>query len=146
MDKRRFEEPTKLPWKDTRPGDQPRRGETNDPPRATGHLTQGSGTAMNKTPGEHREPGRYELRIRGHLDDCWAEWFEGLALTRESDGTTRLRGPVIDQAALHGLLSKVRDLGVTLISVSPIDEPGDVASTHKPTKPSAVHGSRNKEN
>ena len=101
---------------------------------------------MNRTPGEHREPGRYELRIRGHLDDCWAEWFEGLALTRESDATTRLCGPVIDQAALHGLLSKGRDLGVTLISVSAIDDPGDVASTHKPTKPSAVHGSRNKEN
>jgi hypothetical protein len=74
-------------------------------------------------PGTHHEPGRYELRIMGHLDDCWAERFEGLALNCESDGTTTLRGRVIDQSALHGLLAKVRDLGVTLISVNAVNDP-----------------------
>lgn len=69
------------------------------------------------------EPGNYELRLSRHLDDHWAEWFGNLALTRENDGTTTLRGPVADQAALHGLLIKVRDLGVTLISVRAIDDP-----------------------
>ncbi len=68
-----------------------------------------------------REPGNYELRVGRHLDDHWTEWFGNLALTREKDGTTTLRGPVPDQAALHGLLIKVRDLGITLISVRAID-------------------------
>jgi hypothetical protein len=62
-------------------------------------------------------PTRYEIRIRGHLDDRWSEWFDGLSFTRESDGTTILRGPVADQAALHGVLRKVRDLALPLISV-----------------------------
>jgi hypothetical protein len=62
-------------------------------------------------------PG-YELRVAGHLDDHWTTWFDGMALTHEDDGTTTLRGTVTDQAELHGLLSKVRDLGATLISVT----------------------------
>jgi hypothetical protein len=65
----------------------------------------------------------YEIRLKGHLDDRWAEWFEGLTITLEEDGDTLLTGPVIDQAALHGLLKKVRDLGIALVSVSPL-EPG----------------------
>ena len=69
------------------------------------------------------EPGSYEIRIKGHLDGKWAAWFEGLTITLEEDGTTLLTGPVIDQAALHGLLKKVRDLGLPLVSVSPV-EPG----------------------
>ena len=63
------------------------------------------------------EPGRYEIRIKGHLDDRWANWFEGLTLSREDNGETRLTGPVADQTALHGLLRKVRDLGLALVSV-----------------------------
>jgi len=63
------------------------------------------------------ESGRYEIRLKGHLDDKWADWFEGLTITREDNGETRLTGPVVDQAALHGLLRKVRDLGLPLISV-----------------------------
>ncbi|MBF6611897.1 MAG: hypothetical protein IVW55_02080 [Chloroflexi bacterium] len=63
------------------------------------------------------EPGPYEIRIKGHLDDRRAVSFEGLTLTREGSGNTLLVGPVIDQAALHGLLRKVRDLGMPLISV-----------------------------
>ena len=65
-------------------------------------------------------PARYELRVQGHLDQHWSAWFGGLAITHEDDGTTTLRGLVTDQAALHGLLAKVRDLGVTLISVRPL--------------------------
>ena len=66
-------------------------------------------------------PGRYEIRLKGRLDARWATWFDGLSLSHKSDGTTVLSGPVIDQAALHGLLSKVRDLGLPLISVTQID-------------------------
>lgn len=62
-------------------------------------------------------PG-YELRIAGHLNDHWSTWFDGMILSHEDDGTTILRGSVTDQAKLHGLLAKVRDLGVTLISVT----------------------------
>jgi hypothetical protein len=65
----------------------------------------------------------YEIRVRGHLDARWANRFEGLTITLEEDGNTLLTGPVIDQAALHGLLKKVRDLGLPLVSVSPV-EPG----------------------
>jgi len=72
---------------------------------------------------DHYEPGIYEIRIKGHLDEKWADWFEGLTITLEDNGDTLLTGPVIDQAALHGLLKKVRDLGLPLVSVCPI-EPG----------------------
>ena len=71
-----------------------------------------------------RAPARYELRIQGHLDQYWSNWFGGLTLIHEDDGTTTLRGAVTDQAELHGLLAKVRDLGTTLISVNTIDTPG----------------------
>jgi hypothetical protein len=67
---------------------------------------------------DHHQFGRYEIRIEGHLEDRWANWFGGLTITWEDNGETRLTGPVIDQAALHGLLKKVRDLGMPLISVN----------------------------
>jgi hypothetical protein len=63
-------------------------------------------------------PGRYEIRLKGHLDSRWSAWFDGLTLTNESDGTTIICGPVADQAALHGLLQKVRDLGLPLVSIT----------------------------
>jgi hypothetical protein len=63
------------------------------------------------------EPGLYEIRIKGHLDSHWMDWFERLTITREENGDTVLTGPVADQAALHGLLRKVRDLGLPLVSV-----------------------------
>lgn len=72
---------------------------------------------------DHHEPGHYEIRIKGHLDNRWADWFDGMSITLETNGETRLTGPVVDQSALHGLLRKVRDLGVRLISVNRI-EPG----------------------
>lgn len=66
-------------------------------------------------------PAAYRLRVDGHLDDRWSAWFGGLTLARESDGTTSLGGPVSDQAVLHGLLMKIRNLGLILISVEAID-------------------------
>jgi hypothetical protein len=63
------------------------------------------------------EPELYEIRIKGHLENRWANWFEGLTITALDNGETLLTGPVVDQAALHGLLRKVRDLGVPLLSV-----------------------------
>lgn len=60
----------------------------------------------------------YQIRIQGHLDQRWASWFDGLALTHDKDGTTLLQGHVADQAALHGLLTKVRDMGLPLVSVT----------------------------
>jgi hypothetical protein len=71
---------------------------------------------------ERREstPTLYEIRIKGHLDERWANWFGGLTFTHESDGTTTLQGKIADQAALHGLLSGIRDLGLPLISVQQI--------------------------
>lgn len=59
----------------------------------------------------------YHIKIQGHLDRRWSDWLEGLALTHEPDGTTTLSGPIADQPALHGLLIKIRDLGLELISV-----------------------------
>ena len=64
----------------------------------------------------------YEIRLQGQLDQRWSDWFEGFTLAIESDGTTTLTGPVTDQAALHGLLRRVSDLGVTLISVNELDK------------------------
>jgi len=69
---------------------------------------------------DHYEPGVYEIRIKGHLEDRWAAEFEGLTITLEKDGDTLLTGPVVDQAALHGFLKKVRDLGLPLVSVSQV--------------------------
>jgi hypothetical protein len=66
---------------------------------------------------DQHEAGRYEIRLKGHLDDRWAAWFDGLSLSRESDGITILRGRIPDQAALHGLLQRVRDTGLSLVSV-----------------------------
>ncbi len=67
--------------------------------------------------------GLYEIRLKGHLDNRWADRFEGLTITLEDNGDTLLTGLVIDQAALHGLLKKVRDIGMPLVSISPV-EPG----------------------
>jgi hypothetical protein len=71
--------------------------------------------------GDHDSPGRYEIRLKGHLDSRWAAWFDGLTLSCESDGNTLIEGPVVDQAALHGLLQRVRDTGLPLISVEHVD-------------------------
>lgn len=72
---------------------------------------------------EQDSPRVYQIRIEGHLSSQWTDWFGGLTVTLEDNGNTLLTGPVIDQAALHGLLKKVRDLGMPLVSVIPV-EPG----------------------
>jgi hypothetical protein len=69
------------------------------------------------------QPMLYQIRIKGHLGCQWTDWFEGLAITQENNGETLLTGAVIDQAALHGLLKKVRDLGMPLLSVNRV-KPG----------------------
>ena len=69
---------------------------------------------------------RYVIRVKGHLDSFWQSWFENLSIAHESDGTTLLSGPIRDQAALYGLLFKMRDLGLTLLSLdasAPIQPP-----------------------
>lgn len=79
-----------------------------------------------RTPTPHGlEAGRYEIRLTGRLDAHWTAWFDGLTVSHESDGTTVISGPIADQAALHGVLQRVRDLGLPLVSVIRIepDEP-----------------------
>jgi hypothetical protein len=66
------------------------------------------------------QPAVYQIRLKGHLGNQWTDWFGGLTITLEEDGNTLLTGPVIDQAALHGLLKRVRDLGVPLLSVAQV--------------------------
>jgi hypothetical protein len=80
--------------------------------------------------GQDRDSGRYEIRVKGLLDSRWSAWFDGMDLMTGSDGTTTLNGPVVDQAALHGLLQKIRDTGLPLVSVSQVepDQP-DVPTT-----------------
>jgi hypothetical protein len=75
----------------------------------------------NTSAGGPHGAGRYEIRLKGHLNGRWAAWFDGLSLTKVSDGTTVISGRVVDQAALHGLLEKVRDLGLPLVSVTQVD-------------------------
>ena len=78
---------------------------------------------------------QYEIRVEGHLGTRWAAWFDGLSITTEDDGTTVLRGSVVDQAALHGLLQKLRDVGIPLISLTPVEAP--------PTEGPAPHDETN---
>jgi len=71
---------------------------------------------------------RYQIRIKGHLGHQWTDWFEGLTITLEENGETLLTGPVVDQAALHGLLKKLRDLGMPLLSVNRVEpDPADAS-------------------
>ena len=81
--------------------------------------------AGNAVDEDHRthslESQVYQIRVKGHLDNSWSEWFGGLSMTHEEDGTTVLTGPVADQPALHGLLIKIRDLGLPLVSVNHVD-------------------------
>jgi hypothetical protein len=78
-------------------------------------------SALDTPTEDDHEPHRYEIRLKGHLDARWATSFDGLSLTLNSDGTTLLAGPVVDQAALYGLLRKVRDLALPLLSVMEVE-------------------------
>lgn len=95
----------------------------SDDPRPTSPI------AGDRVPEPIRASGEvphYEICVRGHLGSRWAAWFGGLSLTHRDDGTTVVRGPVVDQAALHGLLSTLRDLGVPLLSLTPVPADGAV--------------------
>jgi hypothetical protein len=70
-----------------------------------------------------QEPGRYEVRVQGHLDPRWSASFDGLVIRHDRDGTTVLHGAIADQAALHGVLRRVRDLGLLLVSVNEVSVP-----------------------
>ena len=70
---------------------------------------------------EKDQPAIYQIRIKGHLGAQWTDWFEGLTITLQENGDTLLTGPVVDQSALHGLLKKVRDLGMPLLSVNYVE-------------------------
>jgi hypothetical protein len=89
----------------------------------TGHTRDRVMSNELNSESEKAQPLVYEIRIKGHLGREWTDWFGGLTLTLEDNGETLLTGPVVDQAALHGLLRKVRDLGVPLLSVNRV-EPG----------------------
>lgn len=65
---------------------------------------------------------QYEIRVEGHLTERWSAWFDGLDIASEDDGTTVIRGSVVDQAALHGLLQRLRDIGIPLISLAPVED------------------------
>ena len=84
--------------------------------------------------GDDRDAGWYEIRFKGHLEPRWAAWFDGMCLTKEHDGTTLIHGPVVDQAALYGLLQRARDVGLPLVSVTQIEPPSPV--TGPPTNSS----------
>lgn len=76
---------------------------------------------MTNTSPDLRDTNRYEIRVTGRLDDRWSAWFEGLTLTSQQDGTTVIEAAAVDQAGLHGLLRRVRDAGLRLVSVTRID-------------------------
>jgi hypothetical protein len=87
-------------------------------------MTKYIGTVNGKRSHAKTDPSHqivYQIRIEGHLDDQWADWFSGLSVTLEENGITLLTGPVADQAALFGLLKKVRDLGMPLVSVNRVE-------------------------
>ncbi len=78
------------------------------------------------------EPNIYQIRIRGHLGSEWTDWFGAMTITLENNGDTLLTGLVLDQAALHGMLKKVRDMGMPLVSVNPIEPSQPGVSEVKP--------------
>jgi hypothetical protein len=83
----------------------------------TDHARERIMANARNPPTDPDEPLIYQIRIKGHLDPHWSSWFEGLAITLEDNGETLLTGPLVDQAALHGLMRKVRDLGIPLLSI-----------------------------
>ena len=112
-----------------------------------GHQVRSYGpcvTADDRTtafPGEalaadHTGIQQYEIRVKGHIGSRWSAWFDGLCIATEDDGTTVIRGPLVDQAALHGVLQKVRDVGIPLISVTQL--PPDAAT--EPPAPDSNEG------
>jgi hypothetical protein len=87
---------------------------------------------------QHNNAGRYEIRLQGHLGSRWAAWFDGLTLTNESDGTTVLQGQLVDQAELHGLLQKLRDVGLPLVSVTHVETKPEAPTTDSQQQPTPM--------
>jgi hypothetical protein len=85
--------------------------------------------ATDNFTGNPEDLGLYEIRIQGRLDERWTEWLEGLKFTHGTDGTTTLTGPLADQAALHGVLNKIRDLALPIVSVRRVDHPRTTTET-----------------
>jgi hypothetical protein len=81
------------------------------------------------------QPMIYQIRIKGHLGPGWSDWFGGLTITLDENGDTLLTGSVVDQAALHGLLKKVRDVGMPLLSVNRVEDGQADLSEVKPSRP-----------
>jgi hypothetical protein len=105
----------------------------------TAHQVRSYGPPVST---HHRTP-EYEIRVAGHLPPRWSAWFDGLTVAPSDDGSTVLRGPVVDQAALHGLLQKLRDLGLPLLSLTRV--PPDLSppsAPSDPTSPSPVQPAR----
>ena len=88
-----------------------------------------SASTAGASAGGHDAIPQYEIRVKGHLGSRWAAWFDGLVLTCEDDGTTAIRGYLADQAALHGVLQKVRDIGIPLVSVTELPSDALTAPT-----------------
>ena len=97
----------------------------------TAHDRSADNTAAGTTGGHDPVP-HYEITVQGHLAPRWSAWFDGLELVRTDDGTTVITGPVADQSALHGLLQKLRDLGIPLVSLSRISPPNQTHNTERP--------------
>ena len=93
-------------------------------------------TTSGASVGDHRGTPHYEIRVKGHLGSRWTAWFDGLNVTNEGDGITVIRGPVADQAALHGLLQKLRDIGIPLVSLTEL--PPDASTA--PPAPQTLEG------
>jgi hypothetical protein len=105
-----------------------RRSHTDDRNRGPAGRAK-EATGMSEVPTDQANrvtgPGQYEIRVRGHLAARWTAWFDGMTLTARDDGTTAIQGTVTDQSALHGLLRKLSDIGLPLVSVTStaVDEP-----------------------
>jgi len=103
-----------------------------------------TGWTAGAPPADPTPVERYEIRVAGRLGTRWAAWFDGLTLTAQDDGTTTISGPVVDQAALHGLLQKLRDLGVALLSLTrtapdePIERPASPSTPNRTNAPGAT--------
>ena len=104
---------------------------TNDP---TTHPASDASTGSTSVP-------RYEIRLNGHLASRWVAWFDDLDLTTDDDGITVLSGPVVDQAALHGLLVKLRDIGIPLVSLTELPSGEPTAPSNPSNRPSSHHTS-----
>jgi hypothetical protein len=95
-------------------------------------------STTRETWGPDPRPGRVEILVRGHLEARWSDWLDGLTLTRRPDGTTLIEGPVVDQAALFGVIDRLRDMALPLMSVVHQDRPAGTPDAVAPAPPAAA--------